>query len=107
MLYTKVTHGIRDQVTTVTIENHYSAIVLSLFGGHLLSFTPKKDQRERLWVSPRAQFDKRKPIRGGIPVCWPWFGRIAAPAHGFARTAEWELVEHRPRVSGSYHARRS
>ena len=102
MLYTKVTHGIRDQVTTVTIENHYSAIVLSLFGGHLLSFTPKKDQRERLWVSPKAQFDKRKPIRGGIPVCWPWFAAAPQeftkelgdiPAHGYARTCDWKIVE--------------
>ncbi|MCV5803614.1 D-hexose-6-phosphate mutarotase, partial [Escherichia coli] len=39
-------------------------------------------------------------LRGGIPVCWPWFGRIAAPAHGFARTSEWELVEHRENENG-------
>ncbi len=47
-----------------------------------------------LWVSPLATFEPGVAVRGGIPVIFPWFGSGAAgdrtPAHGFARTAEWE-----------------
>ncbi|MDM7860602.1 D-hexose-6-phosphate mutarotase [Alteromonas sp. ASW11-36] len=101
MLYTKVTHGSRDQVATVTIENNQASVVISLFGGHVLSFQPKTDNRERLWMSSLAQFDKRKPIRGGIPVCWPWFAAAPQdftdefgelPAHGYVRTCDWQVV---------------
>jgi glucose-6-phosphate 1-epimerase len=51
-------------------------------------------------MSQQAKFDGKTALRGGIPVCWPWFGRIAAPAHGFARSSEWQLVEHRESEAG-------
>lgn len=48
-----------------------------------------------LWLSDRASFKPDAAIRGGIPLCWPWFGPkpgdAAAKAHGFARTAEWSV----------------
>ncbi|MDF5612629.1 D-hexose-6-phosphate mutarotase, partial [Vibrio parahaemolyticus] len=72
---------------------------ISLYGGHVVSFTPE-GQEDLIWMSEKAVFDGKAALRGGIPVCWPWFGRIAAPAHGFARTAEWELVEHRENHNG-------
>ncbi|WP_164147466.1 D-hexose-6-phosphate mutarotase [Stenotrophomonas maltophilia] len=67
--------------------------VISVFGGQLLSFIPE-GQPDLLWLSPqRAELPT--PIRGGVPVCWPWFGRQGqdadAPAHGLVRTARWEL----------------
>ena len=50
-----------------------------------------------LYVSTAVRLERGAPIRGGIPVCWPWFGpgRAAgmSPAHGFVRTAPWQLVE--------------
>jgi len=49
-----------------------------------------------LWVSPRARFERGSAIRGGVPICFPWFANGRAgeltPAHGFARTAPWRLV---------------
>lgn len=72
---------------------------ISLHGGHVLSFKPT-DQADVIWLSEKAEFDPAKAFRGGIPVCWPWFGRIAAPAHGFARTSLWHLVEHRETEHG-------
>ncbi|WP_457805438.1 D-hexose-6-phosphate mutarotase [Stenotrophomonas maltophilia] len=69
--------------------------VISVFGGQLLSFIPD-GQPDLLWLSPqRAELPT--PIRGGVPVCWPWFGRQGqdadAPAHGLVRTARWELLQ--------------
>jgi glucose-6-phosphate 1-epimerase len=49
-----------------------------------------------LFMSPRAMFAFGTPIRGGVPVCFPWFGPhptdAAKPAHGFARTRTWQVA---------------
>jgi len=79
----------------VNIDTQYSSLSLSLFGGHVLSFIHKKDNKERLWLSRKAIFDGKTPIRGGIPICWPWFSSHANessyPSHGFARTQMFTL----------------
>ena len=53
-------------------------------------------QRPILWQSKESWFEPGKPIRGGIPVCWPWFGAHPTdpdqPSHGFVRLTEWEPV---------------
>ncbi len=79
------------------IETHYKGghhAVLDA-GAHVLAWTPH-DQVPVLWVSPLATFEPGVPVRGGIPVIFPWFGSGPAgdrtPAHGFARTAEWQRV---------------
>ncbi len=78
----------------LAISNHWCTAVLSLLGGQVLSFKPD-DQAELLWLSPNAVLQKDSPIRGGIPVCLPWFGVNRAdpgkPRHGFARTSRWSL----------------
>ncbi|MDW3078498.1 D-hexose-6-phosphate mutarotase [Vibrio sp. 1403] len=88
-----------DQIKIVRVIHDKATAGISLHGGHVVSFTPK-GQEDLIWMSEKAVFDGKAALRGGIPVCWPWFGRIAAPAHGFARTAEWELVEHRENHNG-------
>lgn len=87
-----------DQVKIVRIIHDKATAGISLHGGHVVSYKPV-GQEDLIWMS-EAVFDRKAALRGGIPVCWPWFGRIAAPAHGFARTAEWELVEHRENENG-------
>jgi glucose-6-phosphate 1-epimerase len=72
---------------------------IALHGGHVLWFKPA-DQEDVIWLSEKALFDPAKAFRGGIPVCWPWFGTIASPSHGFARTSQWHLVEHRENEDG-------
>jgi len=65
---------------------------ISLFGGQMLSWQPAGHDPV-LWLSQAAVFDRNAPIRGGIPVCWPWFGGHMLhddwPSHGFARTTNW------------------
>lgn len=82
------------------IVNHPKAqAAISLFGAHVLSFKPT-DKPEMLWMSSQSFYDAKIPFRGGVPLCWPWFGRINQPAHGFARTSEWRLVEHKESEQG-------
>jgi glucose-6-phosphate 1-epimerase len=63
-------------------------------GAHLTRFAPR-GEAPVLFVSERSEFAPGRPIRGGVPVCFPWFaaraGDPSAPAHGFARTSEWTL----------------
>lgn len=51
---------------------------------------------DALWLSGSSQFSAGTPIRGGVPICFPWFGALdghpEAPAHGFARLTPWQLV---------------
>jgi D-hexose-6-phosphate mutarotase len=65
---------------------------VALQGAHVLAFVPA-GQRDLLWLSPLARFAPGQAIRGGIPLCWPWFGPHprdpAAPAHGLARNRIW------------------
>ncbi len=88
-----------DQVKVVRVIHEKATAGIALHGGHVVSFTPA-GKEDLIWMSEKAIFDGKAALRGGIPVCWYWFGRIAAPAHGFARTAEWELVEHRENDNG-------
>ena len=63
-------------------------------GGHVAEFAPAGFD-DLLWLSSKSNFEPGKPIRGGIPICWPWFGAHPTdndkPSHGFARIAEWTL----------------
>ncbi|WJG07855.1 D-hexose-6-phosphate mutarotase [Aliiglaciecola sp. LCG003] len=96
-----------DQVDTVYIDNAFATAQISLMGAHILSFVPKSDQRDRLWLSDRAIFDNKTPIRGGIPICWPWFSdahnqvRQDLPSHGFVRTQQWTLTSSQDTTQGT------
>lgn len=89
----------KDSVKIIRVDHEKASAGIALHGGHVVSFKPK-DQDDLIWMSNKAIFDGKTALRGGIPVCWPWFGRIAAPAHGFARNSEWELIEHRENDHG-------
>jgi len=74
--------------------------VISSYGAHLLSYKPAAEV-EVIYLSPDAVWQNNTPIRGGVPVCWPWFGPAAAefnsnseklPNHGVARTEHWQLM---------------
>lgn len=65
-------------------------------GAQVVRWTPTGAEPV-LYVSTAARFETGRSIRGGVPICWPWFGPGRAggmePSHGFVRTAPWELVE--------------
>ena len=78
------------------VENAFASARISLLGGHLLSYIPKHDKRDRLWLSKKAILDGSKSIRGGVPICWPWFGAHSDKSHsmhGYVRTRMWQLQD--------------
>ena len=66
-------------------------------GAHLARWQPSHAAAPVLWLSGRSYWQHDKPIRGGVPICFPWFGPhpedATAPAHGFARILPWTLCE--------------
>lgn len=95
LLTDSTTISTQGSIQILKIDNQFAQAEIALFGGHLLSFKPKHDNRERLWVSQNAVLDGKKAIRGGIPICWPWFGDHKEPqysAHGYVRNQKWTIV---------------
>lgn len=82
----------------VHLENNGSTAFISLYGGHVLHYTPK-GQTDLLWNTEKSYFEQGKPIRGGVPLCFPWFGPHASdsskPMHGFARLSMWDVKQTR------------
>jgi glucose-6-phosphate 1-epimerase len=83
------------ELVYITVSNKYGDADICLYGAHVTSFRPRA-QMDLLWMSDESNFEGGKPIRGGIPVCFPWFGPHKTdsnkPQHGFARLMYWEVV---------------
>jgi D-hexose-6-phosphate mutarotase len=89
---------------TARIDNRHARAEICLLGAHVLSFQPH-GEKPILWLSGESHFAVGKPIRGGIPVCWPWFAAhptdSSKPSHGFVRTALWSLLATRSLEDGA------
>lgn len=76
------------------IANAHAEAMVSLSGGHVMTWAPR-GEAPVLWLSGHASFAPGKSIRGGVPICWPWFGpherEPGFPGHGFARTVPWTV----------------
>ena len=85
---------IAGTLPVIEITNSFASAKIALHGAHVMSYTPA-GATDLLWMSDASWFEPNKPIRGGIPVCWPWFGGHPTdanqPSHGFARISEWQL----------------
>ncbi len=83
-------------LSRVELANAHGRASLVLDGGQVLTYQPE-GHAPVLWVSPEARYVAGKSVRGGVPVCWPWFGPHATdtnkPAHGFARNSPWRVVD--------------
>ena len=84
----------RGGLPKVDLKGPYAAAEVYLHGAHVTSFR-LHDSGEMLWMSELSEFTEDRPIRGGVPICWPWFGQPhpQVPQHGFARTSQWNVVE--------------
>ena len=84
----------KGDLTRMTITAEGGSCELYLHGAHVTSFIPQGAEPV-LWMSEKSAFEAGKPIRGGIPVCFPWFGRHpenpTLPSHGFVRLSEWHV----------------
>ena len=84
--------------TIAALRTGAGAATVALYGGQVLHWQPAGHEPV-LWLSPVARLGTGKPVRGGVPVCWPWFGpapghvQTPLPQHGFARVSAWRVLE--------------
>jgi glucose-6-phosphate 1-epimerase len=79
---------------------------LRLRGAQLLSWHPAGSNRDRLFLSRKADYAHGVAVRGGVPVIFPQFADCGPlPKHGFARTAPWQLLDHQLDADGAATAR--
>ncbi|WP_404341829.1 D-hexose-6-phosphate mutarotase [Pseudoalteromonas mariniglutinosa] len=79
----------------INVSNKLCTAKIYLQGAQLTEFTPT-DKKPLIWVSNEEDYQQGKSIRGGIPICWPWFGvnpNPDWPIHGIARTSLWRAEE--------------
>ena len=81
-------------LTRVSVTTPLATAEMYPHGAHVTHFQPA-GQEPMLWVSSRSLYQPDKAIRGGVPICFPWFGPRAgepsSPMHGFARVTEWNV----------------
>ena len=86
----------------VTTAN--SSALISVYAGQVLSFRPAGEMDDLMFLSEKAYYQTGKAIKGGAPVCWPWFGAdpqgLGRPAHGFVRNRMWNVVATETTESG-------
>ncbi|WP_296271049.1 D-hexose-6-phosphate mutarotase [Pseudomonas sp. UBA6323] len=94
-----------DQLTCWRIRAAGSELLVAQQGAQILGYQ-QGEQPPLIWLSPDAAYQRGQSVRGGVPLCWPWFGDLRrnpqavqahyqleqAPAHGLVRTLDWELL---------------
>ncbi|MEI6083012.1 MAG: D-hexose-6-phosphate mutarotase [Verrucomicrobiota bacterium] len=77
--------------TRAVVTNRHAEAIIYLHGAQVATFQPR-GQRPVLFMSAKSSYEPGKPIRGGVPVIFPWFGpHPTGPAHGLVRLVDWEL----------------
>ncbi|MRT56755.1 D-hexose-6-phosphate mutarotase [Enterobacteriaceae bacterium RIT693] len=97
-----LTRRVNDELDVIVVDHPQVRASFALQGAHLLSWQPVGED-EVLWLSDITPFHKGKALRGGVPICWPWFGpaeKAGLPAHGFARNLPWTLSAHNEDANG-------
>ncbi|MNN05383.1 putative glucose-6-phosphate 1-epimerase [compost metagenome] len=95
-----------DELPCWRIHTAHGEALIAQQGAQLLSYQPH-EQQPLVWLSESAEYKHGQSVRGGVPVCWPWFGNISmnpvevrgmvegesGPAHGLVRGVDWELED--------------
>jgi len=91
----------QNELPMLEITTAWSTAEIYLHGAHVTQFK-KKDEPPLLFMSQCSRFAEGEPIRGGVPIIFPWFGpHEGLPQHGFARLETWDLKELVPAPDGS------
>jgi glucose-6-phosphate 1-epimerase len=92
-----------EGIVVAELSNDFGSADIALQGAQVLSWVPQQSAPV-FWLSEAAVFRKGQAIRGGVPICWPWFGphetEPSFPNHGFARTRDWTFVQCRSLPGG-------
>lgn len=94
-----------DQLICWRIRTQRSELLVAQQGAQILAYQ-RDGQPPLIWLSPEAAYQRAQSVRGGVPICWPWFGdlrrnpqavqahyqQVEAPAHGLVRGLDWQLL---------------
>ena len=107
-------YGIADKVSfvegkggfpTIEVDNEHAKAVISVYAGQVLSFQPKTQAEDLMFLSSKAYYQDGKAMKGGAPICWPWFGPDpedkGRSSHGFVRNRMWQMREVTSTQAGS------
>lgn len=83
-----------QQIPVLELNHPVGQAKISLQGAQLLSWIPAGADQDVFWLSEVEPFQTGVAIRGGIPLCYPWFGGKQQPAHGTARLRLWHLSDY-------------
>jgi len=94
-----------DGFTYIEVTNRHAKAVISLYAAQILSYQPIDEAKPVLFLSEQAEYQQGKVIRGGTPVCWPWFSderkNEGLPSHGLVRNKDWDVVSSHAEQDGS------
>lgn len=95
----------KGDFSCIKVTNDQATALISVYGGQVLSFQPQGEPQDLMFVSENAYYKTGKAIKGGVPVCWPWFGPdpegAGRPSHGFARNRFWQVLETEALTNGA------
>jgi glucose-6-phosphate 1-epimerase len=88
-----VTLTVENGLPAIRVKNGFGSLSIFRQGAHVTEYVPEATPAV-LFTSAQSRFEAGKAVRGGVPICFPWFGphptRQELPAHGFARTSEFD-----------------
>jgi glucose-6-phosphate 1-epimerase len=95
-----------DQLTCWRVRTAEAELLLAQQGAQILSYQ-RDGEQPLIWLSPQAAYRRGQGVRGGVPICWPWFGDLRrnppavqqqysggtlVPFHGLVRDLDWQLL---------------
>ena len=91
-------------LVNINVTNPLATANICTYAAQVLAYKPNNEAEDLLFVSDHAYYEQGKATKGGIPVCWPWFGPApteGAPAHGFVRASQWDVLHTEQNDDGS------
>lgn len=89
----------------IEVNNSQATALISVYGGQVLAFRPHDAKHDLMFLSEKAYYRAGKAIKGGAPICWPWFGAdpegLGRPAHGFVRNRLWSVLKTESHENGA------
>ncbi len=84
----------QDALVLAIIDTPLATARVAVQGAQLIDWRPKTEEKTVVWCAEAPTYETGKSVRGGIPICWPWFGNHPTlnMAHGFVRTRDWQLL---------------
>lgn len=80
----------------IKITSGKAKALISIHAGQVLSYIPGNETEDVMFLSEKAYYQDGKAIKGGVPICWPWFGPDpegkGRPGHGFVRNRPWNVI---------------